>query len=450
MLFLSKRTTLAAHGYLNIPEALECRRLMAAGLVVDGTDRADTIRITQSGSTVSVTKNGVTTRRGDVTSVTVNARGGNDRVTADDSVRVPLVLKGDAGDDSLVGGAGKDRLYGGAGSDSLAGGAGDDVLVTLGGGSEIDRLTGNSGRDNFWIDADGRDTTGDLSGSDLHHRVASFLTYRVASDNSTKATKVPLALSGQDLPDPVASKYVCGWKDFSGRPLFPARGPSEHDVEQNGIGDCYFLAPVASLAKVAPQYITDRMVDLGDGTYAVDFERDGGHHFVRVDGDLPVDADGHPYYAGLGRDGSIWGAVLEKAWAFFRKGVGTYDSINWGKVSEPYHAFGVRGVNRTFTASTFSPKGGILEAVDSYLDDGHSVVYSTKDVQPSGSKVRPDHVVLVDRVIRDGDGDATGIVLRDQYKTDDPDVKDGSDDGYVTLTAAQAAAWMEAVVWVRV
>ena len=92
----------------------------------------------------------------------------------------------------------------------------------------------------------------------------------------------------------------------------------------------------------------------------------------------------------------------------------------------------------------------MLEAIDSYLDRGYSVVYSTKDTQPSGSKVRPDHVVLVDRVIRDRRGVTTGVVLRDQYKTDDPDVRDGNNDGYVTLTSAQAAAWMEGVMWCRV
>ena len=456
MLFKSKRTALAAPRHSTtrtVParaEALEDRRLLSAALVIDGTDRADAIRITQSGSTVSVTNNGVTTRRSGISTITVNGRNGNDRIAADDSVKVSLVLKGGAGNDTLAGGAGDDRLYGGTGSDSLAGGAGDDVLVTLGGGTENDRLTGNAGHDNFWIDADGRDRMSDLSANDVYRKVGNFYTYRVARGGSVATTKAPLSLSGQDLPDPAAAPDVRGWKDFSNRPLFADGGPTEHDVEQNGVGDCYFLAPVSSLAKVAPHYLTDRIVDLGDGTYAVHFERDGGHHFVRVDGDLPVDGSGNPYYAGLGRDGSIWAAVLEKAWAFFRRGQGTYASINWGKVSEPYNALGVDGLNRAYAASVFSAKGGMLDVIDSYLDKGYSVVYSTKDAQPAGSKVRPDHVVMVDRVVRDRNGSATGIVLRDQYKTDDPDVKDGNDDGYVTLTAAQSAAWMEGVMWCRV
>src|SRR5205085_3163579 len=72
-------------------EPLEDRRLMSAVWTIDGTDAADTIRVHQSGSTVSVTRNGVTTRRSEVSSVVVNGRRGNDTIAADDSLTVPLV-----------------------------------------------------------------------------------------------------------------------------------------------------------------------------------------------------------------------------------------------------------------------------------------------------------------------------------------------------------------------
>ena len=98
----------------------------------------------------------------------------------------------------------------------------------------------------------------------------------------------------------------------------------------------------------------------------------------------------------------------------------------------------------------FGSNTGMLNSIGSYLAKGYSVVYSTKDTQPSGSKVRANHVVLVDRVVRDSKGNATAVVLRDQLKTDLPTVKDGNSDGYVTLTAAQAAAWMEGFMWVKV
>ena len=68
-------------------EPLEDRRLMSSSWTIDGTDAADTIRVRQSGSTVSVTRNGATTRRSDVSSLVVNARGGNDAISGDDSVK---------------------------------------------------------------------------------------------------------------------------------------------------------------------------------------------------------------------------------------------------------------------------------------------------------------------------------------------------------------------------
>src|SRR5215211_301072 len=77
-------------------EPLEARRLMAVGtpaqVWVDGTSGADTIRLRQSGSVLSVTRNGSTTTYntapssaypGGIAHVTVNGWGGNDIIQAD-------------------------------------------------------------------------------------------------------------------------------------------------------------------------------------------------------------------------------------------------------------------------------------------------------------------------------------------------------------------------------
>src|SRR5207253_2544874 len=79
-------------------------------------------------------------------SVRVDAGDGNDRVEVNETVFVPVVLHGGAGDDVLTGGSGNDRLYGDDGADALNGGAGDDVLVALGGGA-ADSANGGAGRD---------------------------------------------------------------------------------------------------------------------------------------------------------------------------------------------------------------------------------------------------------------------------------------------------------------
>ena len=434
-----------------LQEALEPRRLMAAGpLVINGTDGADAIRIRQSGSTLTVTRNGSTTTRSTsgLTGVIVNGRDGADVIQADDSVRLPLTLNGDAGNDTLRGGSDGDRLYGGAGADALDAGPGNDTLVSIGGSSDRDRLTGGSGKDNFWIDSDGADRMSDLTSGDYYNAVGSFMPYRIQrSSNTFSNVTVPIQLDGQDLADPVASRYAAGWKDFSAQPLFDASGPSEADIDQGAAADCYFLSSLSSVAKSDPELLRRSVVDLGDGTYAVHFQNYGRHSFVRVDGDLPVDGAGRPFYAAQGRGGSIWVAIMEKAWAFFRRSQGTYASTNFGRPSELYKALGLNDVHSETSASAFGSAARMLEKIDGVLDHGGLVEYSTRDTQPSGSKVRGNHVLMVDRVVRNSRGAATGVVLRDPYKTDTPGAADGANDGYITLTSAQAAAWMEKLYW---
>ena len=439
-------------------EALEARRLLAATLVINGTDAADTIRLRQSGATLSVTKNGSSTNYNTspnnsypagIGSVTVNGKNGADVIQADVTVKVPLVLYGGSGNDSLAGGSGPDRVYAGSGDDTLGGGAGDDVLVSIGGPGDNDTLAGGSGRDNFWTDGGTTDRTTDVTSGDWSHAVGSFFTYRIERrEDSFSTVPVPVQLNGQDLADPVAGAGARGWKDFSGNALFPSSGPTEHDVDQNAAADCYFLAPLSSLARLAPERLTSRIVDLGDGTYAVHFERYGRHSFVRVDGDLPVDGAGKPYYGGLGAEGSIWAPIVEKAWAFFRRSEGTYASTNFGRAKELYQAMGISDVGFEDDLSAFKSPAGMLNAIDNALDDGGAVAFWTKMTAPANPVLRTSHVLMVVRVLRDRNGVAMSMVLRDPYKTDGPRT-DGANDGYITVTAAQAAAAMKGVTWCR-
>ena len=85
------------------------------------------------------------------------------------------------------------------------------------------------------------------------------------------------------------------------------------------MGDCYFLATLQSLAFEAPGKLQEFAVDLGDGTYAVQFNRAGSTTYLRVDGDFAGGgwsgvAYAHPQWGG----GAIWATVMEKAYAFYR------------------------------------------------------------------------------------------------------------------------------------
>ena len=75
-------------------------------------------------------------------------------------------IVGNAGNDTMLGGSGFDTLQGGSGFDTLRGGAGNDRLI---GGAGRDRLTGGAGNDIFRYErfTDGGDKITDFKGAGL-------------------------------------------------------------------------------------------------------------------------------------------------------------------------------------------------------------------------------------------------------------------------------------------
>jgi hypothetical protein len=126
------------------------------------------------------------------------------------------------------------------------------------------------------------------------------------------------------------SQQYASYRNFAYRPLFGAGGPSAGDVVQGAVANCWFLASLASIAKADPQEIRQRVMDLGDGTYVVQFKSGSTDVHVRVDGDLPSYSSSSLAFAGFGAGGSIWAAIVEKAYAMFRKGEATYQSLESG------------------------------------------------------------------------------------------------------------------------
>jgi Ca2+-binding RTX toxin-like protein len=364
---------------------------------------------------------------------TVRGNEGNDTCTGDAGNDY---VYGDAGNDNLSGNDGNDNLYGGAGNDFLSGGNGDDVLVTIGGGS-MDTCAGNAGRDEFWMDdspnewlADGDFWSEYLGGT--VHKVGSF------------ANGASKELNGQNLADPDGSNnrpavtYNPDWNNFSSHPLFADSGPSRDDIVQGQVGDCYFLAGLSSTAKVDPQRIKNCVVDLGDGTYGVQFFRNGAWQYYRVDGDLPCyQGTTSLYYANFGTGQSMWVPIMEKAFTEFRSGANSYNSIHGGNSNEPYNAL------------AGSPSGisvSNLLDIKKALLDGKAVSVSTPNSDPpAGTHAVKWHVysvVSVQTVSYQLPFIGTievpiSITLRNPWGTDGGGNNDGSDDGYVTFTASQ-------------
>src|SRR5262249_13538715 len=101
--------------------------------------------------------------------------------------------------------------------------------------------------------------------------------------------------------------------NFKSNPLFASSGPTKDDIFQGGVGDCYFMSALSAIAKAKPEYIKNMVVDLGDGTYAVRFYRNGQPNYVRVDADLwTVSPGGSPTYAKLGQENCLWVPVWRR------------------------------------------------------------------------------------------------------------------------------------------
>jgi hypothetical protein len=138
---------------------------------------------------------------------------------------------------------------------------------------------------------------------------------------------------GTDLPYSVHSHSTAAGSLFGADGTF-----SFTDVRQGGLGDCYFLASLASLAQQFPSAIQNMFIDNGDGTFSVRFfgAYDGtvttGAEYVTVNREL---TSAYAYHdAG---DVGLWVALAEKAFAqFAEQGLSQRPADPWGYVANSY------------------------------------------------------------------------------------------------------------------
>jgi Ca2+-binding RTX toxin-like protein len=386
----------------------------------------------------------------------INANAGQDWVFADDGNDI---VRGNDGDDVLFGNAGHDSLYAGAGLDDLYGGGGNDSLVAIGGGQN-DFVMGESGSDSFWVDAESTEIVADLEPAEAvagHlHRVGSFMTTTVFNNGTTTLETVSRELDGQSLQDPAVFSVSTSptttamptYTRFSGSPLFSSAGPLMTDIRQGQLGDCYFLAPLSATAKTNPDKIRQSVVDLGDGTFAVQFFKNGSPTYIRVDADLPT-VNGVTVYDRLPGSGALWAAVMEKAYAFFRRLDGQYASLAGGTAGETFASLGVS--SGSGFRSPFQSGSDFLRGIQAQLDAGYAVTLSTPPAV-IGPNLVSLHVYAVDHVVFGPTGSADSIVLRNPWGTDRNGASgDGNDDGFVTVSANDIFwTWVQTdTAWVR-
>ncbi|KPK80364.1 MAG: hypothetical protein AMJ81_12170 [Phycisphaerae bacterium SM23_33] len=343
------------------------------GLVVLGTDGADAITVSRSGdSTILITPAGTYTLTETFVSVEVYGFGGN------------------------------------------------DLLVSISGAAEA--LWGGEGIDSFW--ADSLDTIADVEAAEAEwnvHQVTEF--YQPTDD---PAEYVSLELAGQDIVDPHTSST---YADFSGNPLF-VDGPEYDDIHQGGVADCYFLAALSSLAQSDPGIIQQMIAPLGDGTYAVRFYGAGQAIYLRIDADLPVLYPSLPYikYARLSPDGELWVALAEKAYAQFRYGQNSYDSLAYGWMDTAYRQITNSTASRTYTAGVSGEQ--LAEYIAGSLQAGHAV--SAASTSTASDPIAFNHAYVVKSI--ESAGGQWSVTLYNVHGQDGFDWDGNRYDGVLTIS----------------
>jgi hypothetical protein len=153
--------------------------------------------------------------------------GGDDTLTVDENVDVPITALGGKGDDTLIGGSGDDELWGGRGNDRIDGRDGSDTLGGVAGESEV--LVGGAGKDIFH----------------MKHCKGSWLDFVAGEDEVVSHDRAYME-PGESSPGTESSfaKWMREMPGFSkvGPNLWTARGPGmSFSVSQpDGDGDVFF------------------------------------------------------------------------------------------------------------------------------------------------------------------------------------------------------------------
>jgi hypothetical protein len=193
-------------------------------------------------------------------------------------------------------------------------------------------------------------------------------------------------LTNLHFPQPGIMKDQQGyWAPVDG-PLFGPNGVNiQHDLQQGGDGDCWFLSSLAAISERDPSFFQNHIKQNPDGTYTVTFYKDVNilgftqtiPVQITVDNQLPHDQNGNLLYAQT-PDNVMWVAIYEKAYTEFRGG--SYNDINggWGDVG--MHDLTGLPTNRNDVGS---PDSSLAE-IDAAIKSGRAVTTGTTEPPNQG------------------------------------------------------------------
>jgi hypothetical protein len=134
-------------------------------------------------------------------------------------------------------------------------------------------------------------------------------------------------------------------------------------------------------------------------------------------------------YAHPGTNNTIWAAVMEKAFCYYRAKANTYASINSGWMQEVYGDFGVNSNNINMSQSQSS----FYTLLSTALADGDAVTFGTFSGSPN---LVNDHAYTLVSVYTDSTG--AHYVVRNPWGMQGDAIENAQ--GYATLTYAQMIA----------
>ncbi len=398
-------------------------------LTIRGTDGNDVIVLSYAGMTTTVTTGGDTLSfLGEYDEVWIYGFAGADLIRTDYSISGESVIYAGDGDDTV--------FENSPGAGEVHGGAGSDLLVSVGGGT--DTVHGGTGDDSYWVDT--VDVLGDASAAEYSnlavHRIDAF--DQPYSGNPSHADYVSKEIRGQNFRDPTATSYARGWGNYSASPLF-ADGVSYDDIRQGGLGDCYYLASLASLAESDPDLVREMITPLGDGTYAVRFFRSGVEHYYRLDADLPIRSGTNLAYAKLTPDGETWVALMEKAYAHFRYGQNTYDSLSGGWMSTVYRELTNQNASTTWSGGS---QAALADYIAGKLANGNAVTLGSYGSAPA--PIVGSHAYMVHSIA--GTGASATVTVYNPWGVDGRSYDDNYGDGLLALSMDQLQDCFSALV----
>ena len=391
------------------PTVSVAQRWMTSFTELDITETAPNAAVTvsQSGSTVTINSNGYSqTATGTFGDIVVYAGTGNASVIVDSSVSVSA------------------RIYAGSGSDVLKDlTSGQATIVTLDGGSA--NVTGNGINTAYWVTPSDivNATSTETAAGDVH-TISNF--YQPYSNGKGNAAYVTNIRDGSNLIDPTSAGN--GWTRLTASSLW-GTGPTQQDVNQGFSEDCYFLSTLASLAQVQPGKLEQMAVDLGDGTFAVQFKSGGKTTYVRVDADLATSAYGGLQYARTGASGDEWALIMEKAYAYFRTpGQNSYSSLDWGVNNTVYSDLGINNTTIVLPAD----QNSFYSTVSSKLSAGKGVDILTNVTVATGVPLVESHCYSVNAITKDSAG-TVWVTVRNPWGYDGFNDDSNPGDGFVTI-----------------